>query len=161
MTDAELRDMAARAAMAATGVSPSVDPFVLYEEQRGGEVNAGHYGMSGGGSSAAPGRFELTLSSDGNSYTFENRYYDVGGRTFSATDTRISSSSFSGIVALSVSMTGAVPSAGVVTYADIGAMQNDQKDFSKYVIPLYKMKDGAVECDFRVGPPAVAREFAG
>lgn len=111
-----------------------------------------------GGSSAAPGRFELVAS--GSSYTFENRYYDAGGRTFSATDANISSS-FTGVIALMISMTGAVPSAGVVTYADIGAMQNDQKDFSKYVIPLYKMKDGAVECDFRVGPPAVAWEFAG
>lgn len=160
MTDAELRDMAARAAMAAMGVVPSVDPFVLQEEQRGGEANAGHHGMSsGGGGSSNPGRFELTLSEDGDSYTLENPYYDVGGRTYLAETPQAVSSSFSGVLALKVSMTTSVPQASVVTYGGLDGLQQAQSDYSYYVFPLYWLEDGAVKCDFRVGPFAIAGEF--
>ena len=50
MTDSELRDAAARAAMAAMGASSlPADTFVLQEELHAGEVNAGHHGFVAGG----------------------------------------------------------------------------------------------------------------
>lgn len=50
MTDSELRDAAARAAMAAMGASSlPADTFVLQEELLAGEVSAGHHGFVAGG----------------------------------------------------------------------------------------------------------------
>lgn len=120
-----------------------------------------------GDGGASPGRFHLTTEIPSGSDTpvlrFENPYYDVGGRTyvFESTAIGVIPSDFTGFVALSINMTGDVPSATVVTFSSLAEMRHEQTDYSKYILPLYQLEDGSVKCDFRIGPPAVAGEFSG
>ena len=95
MTDLELRDMAARAAMTAMGQVPSADPFVTQEEQLCGVgVNAGHHGLqTSGGTSSGSFALTMTQNTDG-AYVFKvgagfyskaRTYYYVDGATFDST----------------------------------------------------------------------------
>lgn len=116
-----------------------------------------------GGSSSNPGRFELTTETDSGGSSllkFENPYYDVGGLTYEGPTTTGIPGNFTGVVALRVDMTGESPSADVVPYLSIPSMRAAQANRSYYILPLYQLDGGSVKCDFRVGPPAVAGEFA-
>ena len=106
MTDHELRDMAVRAAMAAMGQAPAVDPFVAQEELRGEEVNAGHHGMQTVGG-ASSGSFAVTgeQNTDGSFvfkvgdgfYSMARSFYHISGAKFNS----------SGWIVLKTSMTTA------------------------------------------------------
>ena len=107
MTDHELRDMAVRAAMAAMGQAPAVDPFVAQEELRGEEVSAGHHGMQTvGGTSSGSFALTVTKKPDGKYvlkvgpgfYSMARTYYYVEGTKFDPFDS-------SGWIVLKTSMT--------------------------------------------------------
>lgn len=159
MTDAELRDAAARAAMAAMGAAPSVDPFVLQEERRGGDDSAGHHGMLS--DTSVPGRFALVPSEDG--YGLSNPYYDVGGRTFEASTGSVDVPETGDcVVALKVNVAGKSPTGSVVTYSGVEELMTEQADVGNvdyYITPLYLFRDGALACDFRTGPHVSGIDF--
>lgn len=95
--------------------------------------------------------------------TFENRYYSVGGRTYEATTHTLEDLTGTEIIAVKVSADAETtqPSPEVTSYADLGEMQADQGDEYVYVIPLYKIDDGKVTCDFRLGRVSAMWEFPG
>lgn len=107
-------------------------------------------------SDAIPGCFDLESLGD-NTYTVKNPYYNVGGKTYMAAVSSVTIKD--GIMALNISLSSAFPSTALVIYQSVAELQNAQKHAGTYILPLYKFADGNIECDFRLGPPAVAWEF--
>ena len=118
-----------------------------------------------GKSSKIPGCWEMKLSGnseDGYTAEFTNRYYSVGGRTYEATEeTTLENLTGTEIIAVKISADAETtqPTTEVTSYADLGEMQGDQDDEYVYVIPLYKIEDGKVKCDFRLGRVSAMWEF--
>lgn len=111
-----------------------------------------------GGGSGLPGRFDIQIE-PGETASFSNCYYDVGGKTY---ETVVGSIELSrgGIIALKVTATGTAPSAEIVIYDSIADLQSAQEDRYYYIRPLYKISsDFAIECDFRTGPTFDMGEF--
>lgn len=168
MSDAELRDMAARAAMAAMGVQPPTDPFLIQEEMDGSVPNAGHHGYSEGGpggGSVIPGCYSIE-STEGGTITFANPYLMVGGVLYVGPVTHSVESA--SIVALKISATGTY-SCELSDYGSVDALRAAQGSYDHYVIPLYQFdvtEDGegnksvSVTCDFRNIPSAAMGEFS-
>lgn len=107
-------------------------------------------------SDAIPGRFDLESLGD-NTYTVKNPYYNVGGKTYVAPVSSVTIKD--GIMALIIHLSPTFPSTVLVIYQSVAELQNAQKTAGTYILPLYKFADGNIECDFRLGPPAVAWEF--
>lgn len=107
MTDHEIRDMAVRAAIAAMGQAPAVDPYVAQEELRGNEVNAGHHGMPTVGGTSS-GSFALTVSKrkDGK-YVLKvgSGFYSMARTYYYVADTKFDPLESSGWLVLKTSMT--------------------------------------------------------
>ena len=113
--------------------------------------------VSGGGS-GLPGRFDIQIE-PGETASFSNCYYDIGGKTYEANVGSIELSS-GGIIALKVTATGTAPSAEIVIYNGIDSLKSAQEDKDYYIRPLYKISsDFAIECDFRTGPTFDMGEF--
>ena len=111
-----------------------------------------------------PGCWEMKLSGnseDGYTAEFENRYYSVGGRTYESSETSLEDLTGTEIIAVKISADAETtqPTTEVTSYADLGEMQGDQDDDYVYVIPLYKIEDGKVKCDFRLGRVSAMWEF--
>lgn len=101
---------------------------------------------------------------------FENRYYDIAGRTLEVSsvggeDIKVDLPDGEVLFALKVDATSPSGSAEIVTYTGDGAddstganisaidkMQAEQEDTDNYITPLYLFKDGSLVCDFRTGP---------
>ena len=136
-----------------------------------GTVVSADPGLAGKSKSTkTKGCFEMTLTKDeGGSEeptytaTFENPYYSVGGRTYEAEIGQLEELTGTEIIALKVSADAETsqPTPELTSYADLGEMQGDQDDEYVYVIPLYKIEDGKVKCDFRLGASAAMWEFPG
>lgn len=113
-----------------------------------------------------PGCWEMKLSGnseDGYTAEFTNRYYSVGGRTYEAAASTLEDLTGTEIIAVKVSadVETTQPTPELTSYADLGEMQVDQGDEYVYVIPLYKIYDGKVTCDFRLGRVSAMWEFPG
>ena len=100
-------------------------------------------------------------SEDGYTATFTNRYYSVGGRTYESSETTLEDLTGTEIIAVKISADAETtqPTEELTSYADLGEMQADQGDEYVYVIPLYKIEDGKVKCDFRLGRVSAMWEF--
>jgi len=106
------------------------------------------------------GLYEIQSMSQG-SITFSNCYFRTGGKTYSGPSS-IQNATLPTIVALKIDITGSTPSATLVTYNSMGALQTDEANEDYYIHPLYKMSGtGEVECDFRIGPTSGMGEFGG
>lgn len=111
-----------------------------------------------------PGCWEMKLSGnseDGYTATFTNRYYSVGGRTYESSEKSLEDLTGTEIIAVKISADAETtqPTEELTSYADLGEMQADQDDEYVYVIPLYKIEDGKVTCDFRLGRVSAMWEF--
>ena len=119
-------------------------------------------GCGGGAAPVIPGRFAISLSEDDESVSasFANPYFDVGGKTYemqSGTSVTVSGAC---ILALKVTATGTYPSAEIVSFENLSALQNAQASRAYCISPLYKLDaDFKVVCDFRTGPVIAMGEF--
>ena len=106
---------------------------------------------------------------DDDEYEYANPYYRVGGKTYKAGSGdampagSINENTF---VALRVDLTGSSPGAQLETYASFADLNEAENDLDFITIPLYKFgnkKEGdkiaPIECDFRIGVPAINSEF--
>ena len=141
-----------------TAKPPEFDRDILDDEleYRGDKEGHGHGYFESPVGSSLPGRFDLESSGD-NTYTVKNPYYNVGGKTYVAAVSSVTIEN--GIMALSITLSSTFPTTALVIYQSVAELQNAQKTAGTYVLPLYKFADGNIECDFRLGPPAVAWEF--
>lgn len=121
---------------------------------------------------AIPGRFEITITPDDppeegseekQTYTatFENPYYDIGGKTYEMSsgseeeDVSLEDIKDGSIIFIKISAEGSETGAELGTAASLRELQSVQENEpGKYTIPLYKVEGGSVTCDFRTGPIA-------
>lgn len=111
-----------------------------------------------GGGSRSVGLFEVESVSR-SSIELYNRYYRVGGRTYECGDSSVALEYDECIVALDIDASSAEPSASLVAYESLGALQEAELDTDHYLIPLYTVSAGAVSCDWRLGATAAMGEF--
>ena len=105
-----------------------------------------------------------------------NLYYRVGGKSYSISVTTAGNQDIvtvydiddtaapeKPIVALKVNLSGDAPSASLVAYKDLAALNAAEQNLNYYIQPLYfvEAQSGAISCDLRIGPPDInAGEFA-
>lgn len=102
-----------------------------------------------------------------------NLYYRVGGKSYAIIPDDVldvvtvynidDEDAEKPIVALKVNLSGDAPSASLVAYKDLAALNAAEQDLDFYIQPLYfvEAQSGAISCDLRIGPPDInAGEFA-
>lgn len=125
-------------------------------------------GASSSPAAKIPGRFEITLTADEmpegsepeeQTYTatFNNPYYDIGGKTYEMSDEEVSLEGIKdgSIIYIKISAEGSGTGAELGTSLSLTELQSLQENsMGYYTIPLYKVQGGSVVCDFRTGPIA-------
>lgn len=100
------------------------------------------------------------------SATFDNPYYDIGGKTYEMPVDEeadppavgLGSIKDGGIIVLKVAAKD-TPTAELAQVLSLAGLQQLQEHTDFYTIPLYKVQGGKVVCDFRTGPISGMGEF--
>lgn len=115
------------------------------------------------GEGVTNGCFALVVAKDEDdlpvSCSFINRYYNCDNLTLETTDLTLTNGNVFVALKVTTDLSHSSPTATIVTYASLAAIQADQRALAYVVIPLYHLdSDFSILCDFRVAPLARAGE---
>lgn len=121
----------------------------------GGGDNSG-----GGGGNVFPGTFEPKLGAGDIVEEYQNCYCQIGGFTYYKGN--ISNVYSDGLVCVEILVDGFSADMDLKNYSNVVELKSDQDDLSKFLLPLFILKDKRVEVDLRRMPnTGIIEAFSG